>query len=187
MAMIFPRMRQILAGLCLSVLLLTTACAPEAPSRWDQVQQETTQKKPAAQTKTTTPKTTTAASKPVSGSQFNKFFPRPGSGYERVYTQEKAGFAEAKLKQGGKDVAMLAISDTASNPSAAAKYQQSSRTVAGYPAVETGTTATSVLVGDRYQVKVISRDPAFTKSDREAWLQKFDLNGLENLPAARKS
>ncbi|MBW4491344.1 MAG: hypothetical protein KME12_26645 [Trichocoleus desertorum ATA4-8-CV12] len=181
--MIFPRTRQILAGLCLSLLLLTTACAPEEPSRWDQVQQETTQKQPAAQTKTTT-----AATKPVSGDQFNKFFPQPGGGYERVYTQEKAGFAEAKLKQGGKDVAMLAISDTASNPSAAAKYQQSSKTIAGYPAVETGTTATSVLVSDRYQVKVLSRDPGFTKSDREAWLQKFDLDGLKNLPnTAQKS
>lgn len=173
--MTIPRMRQILAGLCLSLLLLTTACAPEAPSRWDQVQQETTQKKPAT--------STTTAAKPTSGGQFNKFFPQPGAGYERVYTQEKAGFAEAKLKQGGKDVAMLAISDTASNPSAAAKYQQSTKTIAGYPAVETGTTATSVLVGDRYQVKVLSRDPAFTASDREAWLQKFDLDGLKNLPA----
>lgn len=173
--MIFPRTRQILAGLCLSLLLLTTACAPEEPSRWDQAQQETTQKQPATGTKTTT------AAKPTSGSQFNKFFPQPGAGYERVYTQEKAGFAEAKLKQGGKDVAMLAISDTTSNPSAAAKYQQSSKTIAGYPAVETGTTATSVLVGDRYQVKVLSRDPDFTKSDREAWLQKFDLDGLKNL------
>ncbi|HEY9806699.1 MAG TPA: hypothetical protein V6D04_09025, partial [Candidatus Obscuribacterales bacterium] len=79
-----------------------------------------------------------------------------------------------------------AISDTASNPSAAAKYQQSTRTIAGYPAVETGTTATSVLVGDRYQVKVLSRDPGFTKSDREAWLQKFDLDGLKDLPATAK-
>jgi hypothetical protein len=182
MAMIVPRMRQIFAGLCLSLLLLTTACAPEAPSRWDQVQQETTQKKPASQTKTTT------AAKPTSGGQFNKFFPKSGGGYDRVYTQEKAGFAEAKLKQGGKDVAMLAISDTTSNPSAAAKYQQSTRTISGYPAVETGTTATSVLVGDRYQVKVLSRDPGFTKSDREAWLQKFDLDGLKNLPStAQKS
>ena len=180
--MIFPRMRQILAGLCLSVLLLTTACASEEPSRWDQVQQETTQKQPASGSGTTT------AAKPTSGGQFNKFFPQPGGGYERVYTQEKAGFAEAKLKQGGKDVAMLAISDTASNPNAAAKYQQSTRTIAGYPAVETGTNATSVLVGNRYQVKVLSRDPSFTKSDREAWLQKFDLNGLRNLPpTAQKS
>jgi hypothetical protein len=38
-------------------------------------------------------------------------------------------------------------------------------------------------VGDRYQVKVLSRDQAFTASDREAWLQKFDLNGLNNLAA----
>ncbi len=169
----FSKMRQVLAAVCLSVLLLTTACTPEAPSRWDQAQQESTQKPPAQ----------TTATKPTSGGSFNQFFPEPGGGYERVYTQEKAGFAEAKLKQGGKDVAMLAISDTASNPSAVDKFRTSSKMIAGYPAVQQGTTGTSVLVGDRYQVKVLSKDPAFTASDREAWLQKFDLSGLNNLAA----
>nr|WP_290223985.1 hypothetical protein [Trichocoleus desertorum] len=179
--MIFPRTRQILAGLCLSLLLLTTACAPEEPSRWDQVQQETTQKQPADGTKTTT------AAKPTSGGQFNKFFPQPGGGYERVYTQEKAGFAQAKLKRDGKDLATLTISDITSNPNAATKYQQSSKTIAGYPAAQTGNNSTSLLVGDRYQVNVISRDPSFTVSDREAWLQRFDLDGLRNLPTTAQN
>lgn len=168
-------LRQVLASVLLAVLLLTTACAPDEPSRWDQVQEETTQQQKAPDQ--------AAAGKPVAGGEFNKFFPEPGAGYERVYTQEKSGFAEAKLKRDGKDVAMLAISDTLTNPSAAAKFQQSSKTIGGYPAVDQGATATSVLVGDRFQVKVLSRDPGFTVSDREAWLQKFDLNGLKNLTA----
>ncbi|HIK33927.1 MAG TPA: hypothetical protein IGS17_12050 [Oscillatoriales cyanobacterium M59_W2019_021] len=121
------------------------------------------------------------SSQAIAGSQFNKFFPTNGNGFERVYTQEKDGFAEAKLKKDGKDLAMLAISDTISTPAAAQKFQQSSKQVAGYPAVEVGSTQTAVLVANRFQVKVISRDPNFTAADREAWLQKFDLNGLARL------
>ena len=41
--------------------------------------------------------------------------------------------------------------------------------------------ATAVLVGDRFQVKVLSRSPEFTVSDRETWLAKFDLKGLSKL------
>lgn len=76
---------------------------------------------------------------------------------------------------------MLSISDTLSTPSAAAKYQKSTTQIAGYPAVEIGDTQTGVLVGGRYQVKVISRAPSFTARDREAWLERFNLNGLARL------
>ncbi len=76
---------------------------------------------------------------------------------------------------------MLSISDTKNNPAATAKFQQSTQKIAGYPAATLGNTQTSVLVNNRYQVKVLSRDPSFTPSDREAWLQKFDLNGLAQL------
>ena len=95
--------------------------------------------------------------------------------------EEKDGFAEAKLKQDGNTVAMMSVSDTASNPSATTKYQNSQRSIAGYPLAEVGSTATSLLVADRLQVKVLSRDDSFTASDREAWLEKFDLAGLAKL------
>ncbi|MBP0001644.1 MAG: hypothetical protein J7641_22090 [Cyanobacteria bacterium SID2] len=117
----------------------------------------------------------------VSGSEFNKFFPPDGDGYERIYTQEKDGFAEAKLKKDGQDIAMLAISDTISVPAAAQKFVNSDRNIAGYPAITQGTTQTAVLVADRFQVKVISRSPDFTEVDRETWIQKFDLQGLAQL------
>lgn len=169
--MVLRNARKVLAALLLSMLLLVTACATQAPSRFDQVQQESSQQRSGQ----------AVAKDATQGSQFNRYFPQASNGFDRVYTQEKKGFAEAKLKRSGQDVAMLSISDTASLPSAAAKFRNSTKKIAGYPAVEIGNTQTAVLVGDRYQVKVLSRDPSFTPSDREAWLQRFNLDSLAKL------
>jgi Tfp pilus assembly protein PilV len=164
------RGRKVFAVLLLSVLLLATACTPKAPGRFDQVQQESTKQRSGQ----------AVAKNATQGSEFNKYFPKSGDGYDRVYTQEKKGFAEAKLKQAGKDVAMLSISDTTSTPSTAAKFAKSTKKIDGYPAVEQGSTATAVLVG-KYQVKVLSRAASFTASDRADWLSKFNLDGLAKL------
>ena len=169
--MLFRNARRVLAALLLSMLLLVTACATKAPSRFDQAQQESSQQKSGQ----------AVAKEATQGSNFNKFFPAAGAGFDRVYTQEKKGFAEAKLKKDGKDVAMLSISDTKSTPITATKFQSSTLKIAGYPAVEIGKTQTAVLVGDRYQVKVLSRDQSFTSSDRQNWIQKFNLKGLARL------
>lgn len=169
--MVLRNARRVLAALLLSMLLLVTACATQAPSRFDQAQQESSQQRSGQ----------AVAKDATQGSQFNRYFPQASNGFDRVYTQEKKGFAEAKLKRDGQDVAMLSISDTASLPSAAAKFRNSTKKIAGYPAVEIGKTQTAVLVGDRYQVKVLSRDPSFTPSDREAWLQRFNLDSLAKL------
>ncbi|GAL95154.1 MULTISPECIES: hypothetical protein [Microcystis] len=163
------RFGKILIAGVLAVLLLVTSCA-KAPSQFDQAQKESTARGAAAVVKEST-----------SGGSFNQFFPPSGGGYERVYTQEKKGFAEAKLKQDGKVLAMLAISDISNNPAAANKFQDSKTTIKGFPAVEQGATATAVLVNNRYQVKVLSREPDFSASDRQAWLAKFDLDGLAKL------
>lgn len=163
-------LRRILTVFVLATLLLVTACSPEAPSRFQGAQQESTQRGASAVVKEST-----------SGGTFNKFFPQGGDGYDRVYTQEKKGFAEAKLKKDGKEVAVMAISDTLNNPTAIQKFEQSQEKIAGYPAVQQGSQGTAILVSNRYQVKVLSRDPAFTQSDRQAWLEKFDLNGLARL------
>jgi len=163
------RFGKILIAGVLAVLLLVTSCA-KAPSQFDQAQKESTARGAAAVVKEST-----------SGGSFNQFFPPSGGGYERVYTQEKKGFAEAKLKQDGKVLAMLAISDISNNPAAANKFQDSKTTIKGFPAVEQGATASAVLVNNRYQVKVLSREPDFDASDRQAWLAKFDLDGLAKL------
>ena len=164
------RLRQILFTYLLVTILLVTACTSQPPSRFDQAQQDSTSRGATAVVKES-----------ESGGSFNRYFPEPDSGYQRVYTQEKKGFAEAKLKQAGKEVAVMAISDTLNNPSAVNKFKNSTETIAGYPAVNQGSNATAILVKDRFQVKVLSRDPSFTESDRKALLSQFDLNGLSQL------
>ncbi|NDJ17100.1 hypothetical protein [Myxacorys almedinensis] len=158
-----------LVALLLTVVLFITGCQAKAPDRFAQAQQDSTQRG-----------VTAVAKDATQGSQFNKFFPKPGAGYERVYTQEKKGFSEASLKKDGKELAKLSISDTSSLPAAAAKYENSTETIAGYPAMTMGNTQTGVLVG-KYQVKVLSRDPDFSQAQREQWISKFDLKGLARL------
>jgi hypothetical protein len=159
----------VLVPVFLSLSLLVGCGGGNEPSRYDQVQQQTSQKG------------ATAVSKEAQkGGSFNRVFPKSGAGYTVVPAQEKKGFAEYKLNQGGKTVAMLSINDT-TGTSAADKYQQSRFSIAGYPAVDQGQNITGVLVGDRYQVKAQSRDQAFTKQDRVEWIEKFDLDRLSRL------
>lgn len=178
-----------LLPLAIILLLFISACSSsKPPSRWDQAQQggsASSTTKPAITNPDGSklpdnkiPENKTGDNKPLDGGAFNKFFPAAGNGFDRVASQEKEGFAEYKLKKGGKDVAMLSISDTANNPSAVQKFKDSKDQLGGYPSTQLGSTTTSILVADRYQVKAISKDPSFSKSDREAWLQKFDLAGL---------
>ncbi|ACK67356.1 conserved hypothetical protein [Rippkaea orientalis PCC 8801] len=164
------KLRKILVIFLISSLVLLTACAKQPPSRFEQAQQESTQRGVSA-----------VVRESVTGGSLNRFFPPAGDGYERVYTQEKKGFAEAKLKKDGQEVAVMAIADILNTPNAAAKFEQSSQKIGGYPAVQQGKTGTAVLVANRFQVKVLSRDASFTESDRQTWLEKFDLNGLANL------
>ena len=167
------------------LLFVSSACfSNESNNRWANAQRESTQGTPTtspAQTQQPTQNNPVRSSKPFPGGSFNRFFPAAGEGFTRVASQEKEGFAEYKLKKDGKDMAMLAISDTITNPEAAQKFQASTKQIGGYPAVEQGATATAVLVDNRFQVKVLSRNPAFTRNEREAWLQKFDLRGLAGL------
>ncbi|MGL5192005.1 MAG: hypothetical protein ACRC8Y_00180 [Chroococcales cyanobacterium] len=164
-----PRLRQILLSSCLGLLLLVGACDDvQEPGRWDGAQQQSTE-------------VTRSGGQPVPGSSFNRLFPSASGGYSLVYTQEKEGFAEAKLQQGNQDMAMLSISDTVTNPSAVTKFQQSNTQVGGYPSASLTPNDTAILVGDRFQVKIQSRNPAFSASDRETWLRQFDLNGLQQL------
>jgi hypothetical protein len=165
----WPNWRRSLAAMLLVAALWISGCQPKAPSQFSQVQKETAKSGAVA-----------VAKEATQGSEFNKFFPKPDAGFERVYTQEKKGFAEAKLKKEGKELAMLSVSDTRSIPGSAAKYSSATEKISGFPAVSIGNTQTSVLVGN-YQVKVLSRDPQFDKADRSTWIAKFDLNGIAKL------
>lgn len=163
-------LRKSLIALILTSCLLFTSCSQQAPSRFDDAQQQSTSKGAAAVVDTA-----------QSGGKFNRYFPDGNSEYQRIYSQEKKGFAEAKLKKGGDEIAILSISDTVNNSSAASKFQDSTDKISGYPAVAQGKTSTAILVGDRYQVKIRSKDSSFAAGDREKWLGKFDLRGLSKL------
>ena len=162
--------RKKIVAVLLGVVLLTASCVKEPPSRFDQAQQNSSSRGSSAVVKES-----------ETGGSFNRYFPSAGSGYQRVYTQEKKGFAQAKLKKDGKSVATMAISDTANNPTARSKFQNSQGNIGGYPTINQGSKSTAILVGDRFQVKISSSDTAFTESDRKQWLGKFDLRGLSRL------
>ncbi|MEM1366689.1 MAG: hypothetical protein AAGG02_01485 [Cyanobacteria bacterium P01_H01_bin.15] len=161
-------------SLCLVALCVISGCGNppplDPPSPYALVQEESSQQSVQAVDQSA-----------INGAQFNRFFPTTDGDYSRVYTQEKQGFAEAKLKQEDMDIAMLSISDTLSNPAARDKFTASKKTIAGFPAVNQGSTGTAILVRDRYQVKVLSRSETFTSENRESWLIKFDLDGLAKL------
>lgn len=163
-------LKRILTAFLLSALLMLSACSTKAPSRFDQAQQESTQRGAQA-----------VAKDAVSGGSFNKYFPAARGEYQLVFAQEKQGFAQAKLKKDGQEVAMLTITDTTSNPAAANKYMQSTDNINGYPVVKQGNKGTGLLVDNRFQVKVVSRNNSFTEEDRQEWLRKFDLAGLDRL------
>jgi hypothetical protein len=139
------------------------------PTRWDEVQEKTRRNTPAV------------VKEAVAGGEFNKMFPKADGDYAIVYTQEKRGFAQAELNRQGSTVAILSIFDTVSNPEAAQNYRDATTQLGGYPLIDIGSNGTGVLVGDRFQVQVRSKDANFSKADREDWLKKFDLANLESL------
>ena len=163
-------LRKFLTVFFLASCLLLTSCQQETTSRFDAAQQESTSKG-----------ATAVVNDATSGGTFNRYFPDSGDGYQRVYSQEKKGFAQAKLNRDGKEIAILSISDVSNNPSTVDKFQNSTNQIQGYPAVNQGSTGTAVLVGDRYQVKIRSKDASFTESDRNEWLGRFNLRGLSKL------
>ncbi len=163
-------LRKFLTAFFLASCLLLSSCTQQTPSQFDGAQQESTSKG-----------ATAVVNDSQSGGTFNRYFPDSGEGYERIYSQEKQGFAQAKLKRDGKEIAILAISDVLNNPSTVEKFQSSTEQINGYPAVSQGSTGTAVLINDRYQVKIRSKDKTFSQSDRQKWLGKFDLRGLSKL------
>ncbi|MGG6297207.1 hypothetical protein ACQ4M4_22670 [Leptolyngbya sp. AN02str] len=163
--------RKTLPAFALSLLFFTAAgCADSEPSSYDQVKEETSQRGSSA-----------VSDDAQRGGEFNQFFPTDGDGYNVVFTQEKQGFAQAKLERQGQEIATLSINDTVSVPESTDRYTNSSESLAGYPVADIGRNQTGMLVGDRYQVKVVTKDSSFTPQDRRAWLQRFDLDGLSKL------
>jgi len=121
----------------------------------------------------------------VNGTAFNRLFPKPQPGEAIVFTQEKRGFSEARLKSGQETRALLAISDTTTAPEARNKFVSSPERLQGWPLVEQGEHASALLVADRFQVKVIEQNDALPQSERRQVLADFDLKGLAALKAPK--
>lgn len=164
-----PRHRYAAFGAVLLISTLLLAGCEKAPSRWDTAQEQTQGKQ------------TSVDKEAIDGGVFNQFFPKQGDGFDIVFKQEKPGFAQASLQEGGKELAMFSIFDTESNPDARTKYGQASEKIAGYPVVTDEAKSLSALVGERFQVQVRSVDAGFGESDRKAWFEKFDLTGIAEI------
>jgi len=126
-----------------------------------------------------------ATAEVVNGSPFNRLFPKPEPGEQLVFTQEKRGFSEARLKQGDSIKALLAISDTTTAPAARSKFDGSAEQLKGWPLVEQGPQASALLVAERFQVKVIGQGAGLDPDQRHELIGAFDLDGLAALKPAR--
>ena len=155
-------------GAVVLLALATSACKKES-TRWDKAAEAPLAPKPAE------PGATEKA-----GGSFNRAFPFDGlSGYRRVFTQEKEGFAEAKLQKDGKDVAVLAISDVRNDAAARAKFAATVDRLSSYPLVTVGKNQSALLIANRFQVKVSSQ--VLGPDARKEILSKFDLAALAAL------
>lgn len=122
----------------------------------------------------------------VNGTAFNRLFPAPGPGEQLVFTQEKRGFSEARLKQGDATLALLAVSDTTTLPAARQKFADAEGRIQGWPLVDQGSQASALLVADRFQVKVISQGVGLDQQQRHDLLAAFQLQKLAALAPAPK-
>lgn len=164
--------RVALLALCVmpAAIVGVGACKKDEPksTRWDDA---------AAVTVSIAP----SSSVPVMATgSFNKFFPKDGEGgLKRIFSADKESYAEAKLQKDGKEVAQLSISDTERLAAAKGKFEGATEKLEGYPVLKVGNNQTTVLVKDRFQVKVAS--PTLDHEARKAILATFDLKGLASL------
>ena len=109
------------------------------------------------------------------------FFPQSGSGFTVEPVQEQSGYAETSLRMEFTEVAMLSIRDAAQDPATLAAFNNSAAQIGGFPTLEAGSSGTAILVANRFLVGVQAVAPDFAQTDREYWLQQFNLAGLAGL------
>lgn len=160
---------RLVLGAALVGVVSVAGCSKDTPksTRWDEA---------GAAIASGAPASTSSAPVLETGS-LNRYFPKDGEGgFGRTFTADKPGFAEAKLTKDGKDVGVLSISDAEHVPGAKEKFAASPDKLDGYPMVQVGKNQTSILVKDRFQVKVSS--PTLDHAARQGILSHFDLKGL---------
>lgn len=117
----------------------------------------------------------------VNGTRFNRLFPTPQADEQLVFTQEKRGFSQARLKRGAEVTALLSISDVANAPASRDKFASAAERLRNWPLVEQGSQASALLVADRFQVKVIGQGAGLDVEQRHGLLGAFNLEGLAAL------
>ncbi|WP_394822998.1 hypothetical protein [Pendulispora albinea] len=174
---VFVVLTAALFGLGSLTALGSSGCKKE--TRWDQAAATTTSEaRAAAREEAGLPPAPEV--KQTKGAAFNTLFPGDGTdGYKRVFTQEKEGFAEAKLQKDGKDVATLSLSDSVNDDQAKGKFEKATEKVDAYPLITVGKNQSALLVNGRYQVKVSSQ--TLDATARKSLLSKFDLGGIARL------
>lgn len=155
----------LIAALLACATLLAGCKDPPKSTRWDDA------------AAVTVPAVASDAPPAVAAGTLNKFFPKDGEGgFKRVFAADKEGYAEAKLQKDGKEVATLSISDADRVPGAKEKFAGAAEKLDGHPLMTVGKNQSTVLVKDRFQVKVSS--PTLDADARKAILATFDLKGL---------
>ena len=150
------------------LLLMVLPGCGQQDTRWNEAQHKTRGQK-------------AVSTEAFDGSAFNKFFPKVERPWDMVADQEKKGTAIWNLKKDGNTVAELQIFDTVSNPEAKDKYKDATEALKGCPMTAVPGKGTGILVRDRFQVVVRSKESDFDAEARKAWLEKFDLDGLRKL------
>jgi hypothetical protein len=105
------------------------------------------------------------------------YFPQDGAGgYHRVHRASKDGYAEATLEKDGKEIAILSITDAERMAYVKAKFENATEKLEGYPLLTDGKDLSTILVKERFQIKVLSK--TLDADARKAILASFDLKGL---------
>lgn len=182
---------QTLSKIAFSVLLMASLSACGGGSK-------KSESKPASSTTTTTSGSSSSSSstsktykeaKPtkvdkaakMDGKAFNKFFAKDADGHKVVFTTEKVGTSQAKLKKDGKEVATFTITDLVGDQTKLDAYKKAKGKIGTYPMLAKGSKGTALLVGNRYQVQIRAKDAKLDEAARKKWLEKFDLKGLAML------
>ncbi len=152
-----------------SLFALTTAACKREPDRWEAAKEQAKVVQAAKEDAPPVIVTETNA--------LNKAFPTDAaSGAKRVFRTDKPGFADAVYNNAdGKEICVLTISDTNSDPAVKTKFASATDKVGGFPVKALGN-STAMLVRDRFQVKVSST--SLSPAERQTWLSKVDISAI---------
>lgn len=110
--------------------------------------------------------------------EFGAYFPKSDGDVQCTPHRAYEGFAQCTLTQGDKRLGAIVIRDLQKSGGNTDAYAKSTEQLAGFPLLEPGSTISSILVNNRYEVRVFSQSTDLTQAQRRAWIQKVDLQGL---------